>query len=239
MNKTDFGKVELLEIQHNTPAWQKIRAGKFTASSFSSLGKTEKVTEGMIRHISDKVHEQITGEVLSFANYHTERGHELESYAFMKYCELNDVFGLRNMMYKVGEHICTSPDAIIDETNSLLEIKCPTYGGKIWATIYQIVVNDCDLAKAYLVKEYYWQLQFQLWCSGMDYVDLFLYSPIEGVGSLCYTVRIEPNEDDQEFITRKLSKAIEIKKEMLQLAQKHIVKDENAVTINQILKELE
>jgi len=163
------------KIDQNTEEWQRLRMGKFTASSFKDLfsGKTTATYEKVIYRIA---FERLTGtSPESFSNEWMQRGHELQDSAQMQYelshnCEV-DPGGFVEMNEWAG----CSPDGFVGD-NGLLEIKCPAYNTHI-----------NYLLGGKLPSIYKWQVHGQLWITERQWCDFMSYYP----GLPDFIIRVE------------------------------------------------
>ena len=124
-------------------------------------------------------------------NAATEWGNEHEAEAIEAYQAETftlDIHGQQDVISS-GSHLSCTPDGLISESG-MLETKCP-YNPKIHFSYL--------LDKSALRKEYYDQVQFQLWLSGRSYCDLVSYDPRFTVPHRLVIARIEPDQKWQEF----------------------------------------
>lgn len=180
-------------MEQGTEEWLDIKRGKFSASNFSKLFMSE-TTQGYNDIINQIVFERVTGKSPEFyVNEYMARGTELESEARLDY-----EFVTGNKVKQVGfielnEWVGVSPDGLIGK-DGLLEIKCPKYSTLISQKLSQKVPKD-----------YYWQMQGQMYVADRKWVDYYVYHPdLEPL-----LIRVERNEKDIEELRQKLDKAIE------------------------------
>lgn len=154
-------------IDQNSEDWDDLRRGKFTASSFSDLFMDPK-TKGYNDAIIKVAYEKVTGSSTGFAgNYWTNRGHEMEHFAFEYYEEQNFCTLENGGFYEYSEFVGASPDAKIQGENAGCEFKCPA------PNTYNEYLRTQKIPKNYL-----WQIHGQLLCTGWDYIDYMpFYSP--------------------------------------------------------------
>jgi len=168
------------DVEQNTPAWEKIRAGKPTASNFSKLiTSTGAVSKTLGKYAIKLAGEKFAGKPLDGwkGNQYTERGHEIEEEGVLAYEMQMEVD-----TEKVG--FCTddllqygcSPDRFVvpsDELSKpakgLLEMKCLPEA-HIEALLYY-------RKNAKIPTSYVAQVQGQLLVTGFDYCDLMFYQP--------------------------------------------------------------
>jgi hypothetical protein len=157
--------VEIItDIEQNSDAWLRARAGIPTASQFSTVlakgeGKTRRT------YMLKLAGEIITGEPMeSFSNVHTERGHEFEPeardlYAFTTGAELDRV-----AFIKEGRTGC-SPDSLIGIDGGA-EIKT-----KLPHLLAEVLLKD------EFPPEHKAQVQGTLWISKRQWWDIVIYWP--------------------------------------------------------------
>lgn len=181
------------EIEQGSAEWHDIKRGKFSASNFSKLFMAE-TTQGYNDIINQIVFERITGKSPEFyVNAYMERGTELEPEARQDY-EFSTFKKVKQVGFiELNEWVGVSPDGLIGE-DGMLEIKCPKYSTLINQKLTQKVPKD-----------YYWQMQGQMYVADKKWVDYYVYHP--DLDPLL--IRVERNEDDIEKLRQKLDKAIE------------------------------
>ena len=150
-------------IEQNTDEWSRLRAGKFTASTFKDIMAKE-TTLSHTNAIYQVVFERLTQEqVKSFTNEWMERGKELEPHARLWY-ELNHSDVLNGGFF-CDDWIGASPDGLVRE-DGLVEIKCPKYSTQI-----QYLLDKK------LPTNYKWQIQGQLYVTDRKWCDFVSYHP--------------------------------------------------------------
>ena len=153
-------------IEQNTPEWDALRRGKFTASSFADLFMKE-TTKGYQDAIYKVVYERMTNDTPeSYTNEWMQRGHEFEPEARSTY-ELETFNKVHNGgFFELSEWIGASPDGLIGE-DGLIEIKCPKYNTMIGYLLdHETPIN-----------QYRYQLQGQLYVTNRKWVDFVAYHP--------------------------------------------------------------
>ena len=153
------------DVKQNSEEWDRLRRGKFTASSFSDLFMA-KSTAGYKKAIRKVVYERLTGESPeSFKSDYMERGHEVESLAREQY-EINSFNTVTDGgFFELDEWTGCSPDRLVGD-DGLLEIKSPAYNTFI-----------DYLLSGKVPTEYTYQLQGQLFVTGRNWVDFVAYHP--------------------------------------------------------------
>jgi hypothetical protein len=156
--------VEIFDVEQNSDAWIKLRAGLITASEFSSvLAKGEgKVRSSYMRKLAA---ERITGEPLeSYTNAYMARGHEQEDQARKAYAFLFDAAPISVGFVKNGIVGC-SPDSFLGD-HGLLEIKTQK-ADLLIETIERGTFPSSHRA----------QVQGMLWVCERQWCDLIVYAP--------------------------------------------------------------
>lgn len=170
-------------IEQGSPQWHLIRAGKATASEFSSvLAKGEGKTRAkVVRRI---VAERLTGKVSdTYSNAHMERGQEQEPLALMAYELASD-----NIVQRVGfiDHdellAGCSPDGLLFGQRGGAEIKC----------VIPTVQVETILRGGY-PPEHKAQIQGSLWLTEYDFWDFCSYSPDMPKHLQLYRFRVTPD----------------------------------------------
>ncbi len=151
--------------------WWAARLGKPSASCAKKLiTSTGAPSKSLQDYAYDLANDLYAGEVVDAweGNKHTDRGTELEPVARSLYEAINSCDVTEIGMFTDGKAVA-SPDGVIDE-NGILEIKCLTAKNHTKALVYYKKNNKPP-------TDYVAQCQFQLFISGYEYVDLFLYHP--------------------------------------------------------------
>lgn len=161
-------------MKQRTEEWFQARMGKVTASKITDvLAKPKK--KGGISKVRQKYMMQIISEILT-GKPHIERinspdiqrGVDFEDEAREAY--EHETF---NLVQETGfidhpevPHSGSSPDGIIQGESGLLEIKCPN------------VVNHLAFRDSHEIKrEYLYQMDWQMDCTGSDWCDFLSYCP--------------------------------------------------------------
>ncbi len=175
------------DVQQNSPDWHKLRAGKFTASSFGDLFSA-KTTAAYRNAINNVVHQILTGEVEeSYSNADMQRGHEWEELA-AGYYEMKTLSEVTNGgFWEYNKYVGASPDRLVGE-DGILEIK--THKG---AVMIDVIVNK----KSPLFDPY--QIQGQLLCTGRKWCDFIAFNHK-------HPPFIQRVNRDEEFIAKLLDK---------------------------------
>lgn len=178
------------DIQQNTDEWLELRAGKLTGSSVAKVmanyGKA--FGEPAKKLAVDIAIAQITGksESSGFSNEHTERGHEQEPLARMRYEEEYFCTVTNGGFFDNGFTGC-SPDGLVND-DGMVEIKSvvPSVQYQRWKT------GKHDPA-------YKWQLVFNLKESERDWIDYISYCPIFPYEKQIFVERLEAEKMGEYF----------------------------------------
>lgn len=190
------------DIEQNTPGWDTLRLGRFTASNFADLFMGEK-TKGYRDSIYRVAYEKITGEKADegFTNKWTERGHLLEQEA-RDFYELETYNKVHNGGFvELDDWVGCSPDGLLTAKKGV-EIKVPKFNTMI-----------SYLLSPKLPDIYEYQVQGSMYVTGFTEWDFIAYNP--KLKPLIITVK----RDDEKIkeIEIKLQKAI---KEVEQIISK-------------------
>jgi putative phage-type endonuclease len=181
--------------------WFESRKGKITASRFGDVITEPKAKKdaGQLgltakSYVMEIVTEILTGESQNgFENEATDWGTlneplAIETYELMTFNEVQEV-GFVEMSEWVGG----SPDGLVGE-NGMIEVKCPH---KTHNHIKYLLGDNVP-------KNYYAQIQGNLWITNRTWCDFISYDPrIQNVDKQLYIKRIER---DEEFIKNLESK---------------------------------
>lgn len=179
-------------IIQGTYEWDEIRLGKLTGSDFHTfLGKQQEKKD---EKLAEKATERVLGDTdrESFTTKAMERGHILEPEARRLYQAITDNPVKEVGFVSLGDYIGCSPDGVVGESG-LLEIKCPM------AKNFLLWRN-----KQYIKPEYKTQIQFNLYVSGREWCDFFVYHPRLGY----YMVRVEKEPEYQDKIASAIEECI-------------------------------
>jgi hypothetical protein len=156
--------IQIHDVAQNTPEWAALRAGRPTASEFSSiLAKGEgKTRAAYMRRLAGEI---VTGEPgETFTSPVLDRGHAMEADARARYAFERDVDPQLVGFITNGPKGC-SPDALIGE-NGILEIKSK----RADLLIETLLKNEAP-------PEHKAQCQGALWIAEREWIDLAIYWP--------------------------------------------------------------
>ena len=198
----------IVNVEQGSEAWHELRLGRVTGTRFKALmaGESTSTYKDLVTDLAGEIITQ-TGEE-TYNNAIMDRGKDLEPEARDLYSEM---FGevrevgmvLRDEEDPLHEWIGVSPDGLGDGG---LEIKCP---------LRKTHINY--IRKNKLPAEYRWQVQGQLYVTGLPYCDFMSYYP----GMKPFIVRVFPDDADHNAITERLGITIERVNELIKLYNKY------------------
>lgn len=174
------------EIEQGTPAWDAIRAGKWSASQAAVImGGLS--TSGLEEYIRDLAWGRVFGPPDSgFKSRAMDRGHAVEPEARDWFCLERDVtvetmgFVEHSRIPNVG----WSPDGLYSSRRRAIEAKAPLHKG--WMEVYE---------RREVPSQYRWQCKFACFVGELDGIDYVAYHP--RAGGLVVPVEITDSERDQ------------------------------------------
>lgn len=181
------------EIEQNSPEWLALKAGKFSASRASALmakGRGGQPSATRANLIADIAAERMTGRYTEgFKNGAMERGNIVEQEARDAY---SFEMGVAIETVAFVEHPTiancgASPDGLVD-AEGLVEIKCPTASARHLEA----------LTRGAHAVEHNLQCQFQMMCTGRQWVDVVSYYPDFPSGLQLAITRVD--RDDEKII---------------------------------------
>ena len=182
----------ILNIEQRSEAWFEARCGRVTGTRFSNLvaGESTATYKNLVSDIACEIitHRQEEG----YTNAAMEHGIETEpearaEYEFITGVKVTEIgFVIPDEDNKFHDWIGISPDGVTPD--GMIEIKCP---------IMRTHLEYIEANK--LPSEYRYQVQGQLFVTGLPYCDFVSY--VEGMKT--FIVRVEPDiELFEEFETR-------------------------------------
>lgn len=160
-------------MEQNSPEWDAIRLGKFTASAVDNLFMA-KTTAGYRNCVRKAAFERLTGERPDgFYGNWMARGHEMEEEGIRQY----ELFTFQKVQivgfceHDNGNEGC-SPDGLVGE-DGMMQLKSPKY-----STIFDHYMNtkEPEDVKA-LGRSYFHQVQMEMKETGRKWSDFVLYHP--------------------------------------------------------------
>jgi hypothetical protein len=187
--------MKFYDVEQNSPEWDALRLGKFTASTFNDLFMDPK-TKGYKEAIAKVVGERITGvSEEKYSNKWMARGHEYEPLARENY-ELHTFKTVTNGgFFEYNDFVGASPDGCVD-SDGIVEFKQRAYH------IYFEFMNTRELP-----KENFWQVHGQLLVTGREWCD---YAPFNHPLLKRNIIRVYRDEKAIKQLEDKLNESIEI-----------------------------
>lgn len=160
----------ITEMEQGSAEWLALRLGKVTASKMSAVlskGRGSAPSKTAETYMMELIAEKLTGESKQFFENDDMRwGTETEPQARSMYEVNNDFISVVEVAFvERDEFIGISPDGLVGD-DGLLEIKCPT-------TVTQL---KRALSDDYS-KDYYTQIQCQLWVTERQWCDFVSFDP--------------------------------------------------------------
>lgn len=173
--------------EQGSSEWHEMRLGKVTASRMKdvlSKGRGAAPSKTTETYMMELLAEKLTGEARPFfENDAMKWGTETEPQARAMY-ELKSGNKVKEVAFIIkGHDIGVSPDGLIGDYG-MLEIKCPT-------TITQVRRALTDNYS----KDYYEQIQMQLWVAKRQWCDFLSFDPRLDVDAGYLLQRVERDED--------------------------------------------
>lgn len=174
------------DIDQGTPAWNAIRAGKWTASSAAKI-MGSLTTAGLKDLIKDVAWGRVFGETDSgFTSKAMDRGHEIEPeardwFAFEHGASVEEVGFVEHSRIA---HVGWSPDGLHANRTRGVEIKCLLH--KAWMDVEE---------SREIPSEYRWQAKFACWVGELDGLDFVVYHP--RAGGIVIPTEITGSDKDQ------------------------------------------
>ena len=171
------------DIEQRSEAWYAARCGRVTGTRFASLmaGEGTKTHKDLVADIVTEIITERMEE--TYSNAIMERGIEMESEARKEYESIFETtieqcgFIIPDEDNKYHDWVGCSPDGLTED-GGLIEIKCP---------LMKTHLNY--ISKGILPSEYKYQVQGQLFVTGLKYCDFVSY--VEGMNP--FIIRILPD----------------------------------------------
>ena len=207
------------DIEQRTPEWLALRLGRFTSSNIFKLmtnprSKAAKeageLSATAKSYVLEKAAEIIYNSPAPVAvSAAMDWGTEHEETAVKAYENITGHKVENGGFWTLGEHTGTSPDGLIQDSG-LIEIKCPYNRVNHLENCLNLETAE-DLKQKY--KQYYYQVQHQLYITGRAWCDFVSFDPRLLTGEnwprCCHIIRIERNEAEILEIERKINIAAE------------------------------
>lgn len=210
-------------VDQNSPEWDQIRSGRFTASEIWKLmvpPKTKlavdagELSETALSYVNDKVAEVMTGQCKQQGYaFPLVWGTEKEPEAIAEFIARTGYGYQKVGFFPYTDHAGGSPDGFVGD-NDIIEVKCPYDSGV--QIDYLMLTDQYDLKR--MKRENYWQCQANLLFTGKEQCHFVTFDPRmkEEKHRLTHLI-IKPNEEEQNQIIEKIAKAVEEKLKLLKL----------------------
>ena len=182
--------MKIHNVEQGTEEWFEVRKYKLTASDATAIGNCGKGLETLC--LKKVLEYHLEKEKTFEGNEHTERGNELEPLARSLY-EMqtgNDVQEVGFVEH--SEYAGCSPDGLVGKDGGI-EIK--SVGNEKYA---KLLLGDD------LTKDYSWQVQMNLLCTGRKWWDLVIYNP--NFKDSMKITRVLPEKEKQEALLEGIKK---------------------------------
>jgi len=194
------------DIDQGSADWHSLRLGKVTASRVKdvlSKGRGTATSKTAETYMMELLAERLTGQAKPFFENDAMRwGTETEPQARAMY-ELKSGNTVDEVAFIVkDDFIGVSPDGLIGD-DGMLEIKCPT-------TITQVKRALSDKYS----KDYYEQIQMQLWVAEREWCDFLSFDPRLDVAAGYLLQRVERDEEFIKNMNDKVYAFIDKKQEL-------------------------
>lgn len=191
----------ILPIEQYSQEWFNSRRGKFTSSNIWNLmvepkEKTKKdngeLSQTSKDYVMQKLSERLTGIKREFNNEATAYGVEYEPKAIAVY-ELHS----GNKVDPTGYIECIeniyggTPDGLVG-TDGSIQVKCPFEPKN---HLYFCLTESVEHFKR-KYREYYWQVQSDMFVSDRQWCDFISYCPYMPSGKELWVMRIQRNDED-------------------------------------------
>jgi len=185
-----------------------LRSGKITASQFYRImtrgrNKNEPLGDTAITYIYEIIAEIMTNGISrkfeEFSSKAVEWGNRYEPEAIRVYSEYNSVEVREGEFIEYSLYAGCTPDGFVGD-DGLIEVKCPYLTKN---HIKHLLCNTQEELKD-ISKEYYWQCQFQLFCTGREWVDFVSYDPRCDERFCLHILRVDRREDIMNEIKAQL-----------------------------------
>lgn len=206
--------------------WFQKRLGKFTSSTIWNLivepkEKSKKdageLSQTAKDYVMEKIAERLTGYRKEFSNEATAWGIENEPKAISLYeLHTGNIVDPCGFLERIEGVYGGTPDGLIkrnadSELNGSLQVKCP-FDPK--QHLYYIMTEDQEHFKR-KYREYYWQMQSDMFVSETDWCDFVSYCPHMSKGKELFIMRINRNEEDLDLLSQQLARAYEYMLKMI------------------------
>jgi putative phage-type endonuclease len=189
------------QLQQQTPAWFRMRLGRFTASQIHKLISKKGFTQTANSYVMEKVTEEIIGYKEDFQNMAMVWGNDHEAEARELYELITNQTVEEVGFVEFGAEAGGSPDGLVDE-EGMIEIKCP-YNSQ-HHLVHGLIETVEDVP-----KEYFWQMQMNMMAANRTWCDFVSYDPRCKLKIFIH--RLHADEDAFEKLKAAIEVAVEKK----------------------------
>jgi hypothetical protein len=202
-------------IQPHSREWYMSRLSKFSSSELHKLISEGKKKEQVfsdtgLSYIYEKVSETISSELPDqVTSASLEWGIMNETAAVLEFERVFKETVQTGTYYDLEDLFCGTPDG--ETITHILEVKCPYNGGN---HIANTLIRDNASLKL-IRKEYYWQVQANMWLSGKSKAYFISFDPRLPPPVNLHVAEILLSEDDMLEAMEKIKMAVEYKDRIL------------------------
>ena len=193
------------QLKQQTPAWFRMRLGRFTASQIHKLICKKGFTQTANSYVMEKVTEEIIGYKEDFQNMAMVWGNDHEAEARELYELITNSTVEEVGFVEFGDSAGGSPDGLVDE-DGMIEIKCP-YNSQ-HHLVHGLIEESADIP-----KEYYWQMQMNMMAANRAWCDFVSYDPRCKLKIFIH--RLHADQHEFERLQSSIEAAIEKKEEYI------------------------
>ena len=195
------------QLQQQTPAWFRMRLGRFTASQiYKLISKRGGFTQTAHSYIMEKVTEEIIGYKEEFSTMAMVWGNDHEAEARELYELITNQTVEEIGFVEDGDDAGGSPDGLVG-TDGMIEIKCPY--NSTHHLQHGLIETDQDVPDAY-----YWQMQMNMCITNRAWCDFVSYDPRCKLKIFIY--RLHADEDACIQLGNAIDFAIKKKQEIIE-----------------------
>jgi len=200
-------------MEQGSREWHVDRRGKITASNAHKIMGARRLGKTGETYIYELVSGEMGVDQEEVSSAAIRWGSELEDDAREYYSLAFDVeVEQKGFIHHPENFECGfSPDGMVETLGLGLEIKCPYNPGN--HVKYLTIKNALDLKE--LKSEYYWQVMFSMWCSGLKKWHFVSYDPRFTGSKRMHAVLIEADENGFELINSSVNEALKLKQDIL------------------------
>jgi exodeoxyribonuclease (lambda-induced) len=172
------------EFQQGSDEWHRMKLGKISASSFYKLLGTKAARNKYLCEIASERITASKSDSKEYTNFHMQRGNQFEDVARQAYSFKKDFIDVEQVgLIQLNDDVVCSPDGLVNGE------------GLIVHDSYNYIIQVLDIVKKGIEgipKEYYIQMQVNLYISDRKWCDYVLYNPKHAmVGSGLFLHRVE------------------------------------------------